>query len=206
MNINTVLPLIVFAVLAAVVLFQLYSVLGRRMGRQPEEKAPAALSPGPSTPSTAAEAAASLVALSGLPALKAKDSAFDLTTFLDGAKGAYEMIVRAFAEGDRPTLHRLLAADVLGGFEVVIAAREAEGRTEQVEFQRPPRTDLERAEVTGDVARLSVRFLAELRSRIKSPQGEAVDDRRTAEVWTFERNLKSKDPNWILVRVDPAEA
>ena len=58
----------------------------------------------------------------------------------------------------------------------------------------------------GDLARASVRFLAEFRSRTKGPEGEAVDDRRTAEVWTFERNLKSRNPNWILIHVDAAEA
>jgi len=61
-------------------------------------------------------------------------------------------------------------------------------------------------EVTGDVARAKVRFLAEFRSRSKGPEGEAVDDKRTAELWTFERRLSSRDPNWTLVRVDAAEA
>ena len=58
----------------------------------------------------------------------------------------------------------------------------------------------------GDLAKASVRFLAEFRSRSKGPEGEAVDDRRTAEVWTFQRNLTSRDPNWTLIHVDPAEA
>jgi predicted lipid-binding transport protein (Tim44 family) len=60
--------------------------------------------------------------------------------------------------------------------------------------------------VGADLARVSVRFLAEFRSRSKGPEGEAVDDRRTAELWTFERNLKSRDPNWLLTHVDAAEA
>jgi predicted lipid-binding transport protein (Tim44 family) len=51
-----------------------------------------------------------------------------------------------------------------------------------------------------------VRFLAEFRSRTKGPEGEGVDDRRTAELWTFERRLSSRDPNWMLVRVDEANA
>ena len=68
-----------------------------------------------------------------------------------------------------------------------MAQREAEGRSESVDFLQPPRADLEDAAVEGDVARVKVRFLAEFRSRSKGPEGEAVDDRRTAEVWTFER-------------------
>ncbi len=76
-----------------------------------------------------------------------------------------------------------------------------------MEFFHSPRADLERAEVTdGDLARVTVRFLAEFRSRTKGAEGEAVDDRRTAELWTFERNLSNRDPNWILAHVDAAEA
>jgi predicted lipid-binding transport protein (Tim44 family) len=76
-----------------------------------------------------------------------------------------------------------------------------------VEFFHPPRADLEKAEVVqGDLARITVRFLAEFRSRTKGPEGEGVEDRRTAELWTFERRLKSRDPNWLLVHVDAAEA
>ena len=101
---------------------------------------------------------------------------------------------------------RLVSPTVMRGFEKVIAGRESEGRSETVEFTQPPRADLESAEVTGDLARAKVRFLAEFRSRSKGPEGEAVDDRRTAELWTFERRLSSRDPNWTLVRVDAAEA
>ena len=66
--------------------------------------------------------------------------------------------------------------------------------------------NLERADLHGDTASVTVRFLAEFRSRTKSAEGEAVDDKRTAELWTFERNVKSRDPNWLLVHVDAAEA
>lgn len=202
-----VLELIIFAGLAAIVLYQLYSVLGRRVGRQPEDQ------PAAEAATTSArqadrplEAADDGVALTGLPAIKHRDPSFDLSRFLGGAKGAYEMIVRAFASGDRETLKNLLAPNVLASFEAGIAAREAEGTTETVEFLHAPRADLERADLQGDNARVTVRFLAEFRSRSKGPEGEAVDDKRTAELWTFERNLKSRDPNWMLVHVDAAEA
>lgn len=202
-----VLELIIFAGLAAIVLYQLYSVLGRRVGRQPEDQ-PAAEAAG----AAARQADRPLegpddgVSLTGLPAIKHRDPAFDLSRFLGGAKGAYEMIVRAFAAGDRETLKNLLAPNVLSSFEAGISAREAEGTTETVEFLHAPRADLERAELQGDNARITVRFLAEFRSRTKGPEGEGVEDRRTAELWTFERRLKSRDPNWTLVHVDAAEA
>ncbi len=208
-----VLELIIFAGLAAVVLYQLYSVLGRRVGRQPEdqqaaetaEAAAPAIRAGNQTGLAAEEADG--VALSGLAAVKARDPSFDVGRFLGGARGAYEMIVKAYAAGDRAMLRDLLGPSVMAAFDTGIAQREAEGRTETVEFMHPPRADLEKAEVTSsEVARVTVRFLAEFRSRTKGPEGEGVDDRRTAELWTFERPLKSRDPNWILVHVDAAEA
>jgi predicted lipid-binding transport protein (Tim44 family) len=205
-----VLELIIFAGLAAIVLYQLYAVLGRRVGRQPEDTpavptAAAAVDRG--SDAAALEAGSDGVSLTGLAAVKAKDPGFDVSRFLGGAKSAYEMIVKAFAAGDRAQLRSLLAPPVMAGFDTAIAAREAESRTETVEFRHAPRADLEKAEVVGaDLARVTVRFLAEFRSRTKGPEGEGVEDRRTAELWTFERHLKSRDPNWMLVHVDAAEA
>jgi predicted lipid-binding transport protein (Tim44 family) len=201
--------LIIFAVLAGVVLYQLYSVLGRRVGRQPEDvQADAAAHDRVKPPLGEAEPEPlpDGVILTGLAAVRASDPNFEIGPFLAGAKGAYEMVVRAFAEGDRTALKNLLSAEVYDSFEGAIAAREAEGRTGVVEFSNPPRADLESATVDGDKARVIVRFLAEFRARSKGPEGEAVDDRRTAELWTFERDVKSRDPNWTLVHVDAAEA
>lgn len=201
-----VLELIIFAGLAGVVLYQLYAVLGRRVGRQPEDAAAADAVAANARQAPALDTVDDGVDLTGLPAIKHRDPSFDLSRFLGGSKGAYEMVVRAFAAGDRATLSNLLAPNVLSSFEAVIDEREAQGRTEAVEFLHPPRADLERADLHGDVASITVRFLAEFRSRTKGPEGEAVDDKRTAELWTFERSLKSRDPNWLLVNVAAAEA
>lgn len=193
--------LIVLAVMAGVILYQLYAVLGRRVGRQPEDLAPAApdlRAPPPEIPDG--------VELTGLAAVKARDPDFDVARFLAGARGAYEMVVKAFAEGDRETLKKLLDPHVLAGFETVMAQREAEGRSERVDFLSTPRADLDGVDVDGAYAKTRVRFLGEYRARSKGPEGEAVDDRRTAEIWTFQRNLNSRDPNWTLIQVDPAEA
>ena len=195
---------IILAALAAVILYQLYATLGRRVGRQPED-APAAVPAGGlardlKVPEVPGEA------LSGLAALRARQADFDIGHFLSGARQAYELIVKAFAVGDRETLKPLLAPDVMANFEAAIAAREAAGRTEKAEFLAPPRTDLDSITVAGDVAKAVVRILAEVRTRSTGPEGEAVDDRRTADLWTLERDLKSKNPNWTLVRVDVAEA
>ncbi len=202
-----IIELAIFAVLAAVVLYNLYAVLGRRIGRQPgDSPQPATVGVGLNGQPPRIDPAAPDVELTGLAALRARDPAFDAEKFLEGSRGAYEMIVRAFASGDRATLKGLLAPEAMNGFDRAITAREAEGRTESAEFLHPPRADIEQSEVDADPARVRVRFLAEYRRRTGGADGEKVEDRRTAEVWTFERNLNSRDPNWTLVRVDAAEA
>ena len=189
------MELLIFAALAAVVLFQLYSVLGRRVGRQPEE----------------AREGEGVRALANrtparISALRVSDPNFDPARFLEGARTAYEMIVKAYATGDRDELRTLTTPSVYRAFEAGIVQREKAGRTEQVEFLQPPRADLDDVSLAGDLARVRVRFLAELRSRSNDAAGQAVDDRRTAEVWTFERSVTSRDPNWALARVDAAQA
>jgi predicted lipid-binding transport protein (Tim44 family) len=201
-----ILELVIFAALAAVVLFQLYAVLGRRVGRQPEDAKPQLASRAPANAEEARRVdAENTEGLTGLALLRARDPSFEVSGFLGGARQAYEMIVTAYAAGDRTALRPLLADSVYEAFDGGIAAREAEGRTEKVEFLHPPRADLESIDAEGQTARVVVRFLAEFRSRSKGPEGEAVDDRRTAEVWTFERQIGSPDPNWLLTRVDAAE-
>lgn len=202
---------IIFAVIAAVVLWQLYNVLGKKVGRQPEDDArakpmgvDAVTTPEPAKPSVPVDAA-TLAAVAGL---KARDPAFDPGRFLDGARQAYETIVRGYAAGDREALKPLLTPAVLESFEAGMAAREARGETEQVEFVHPPRADLELATAEGDRATARVRFLSELRSRITPADGgeERIEERRTAEDWTFQRTLGAADPNWVLARVEPASA
>lgn len=191
------------AAVAAIVLYQLYATLGRRVGRQPEDTPIKAGSGGP-TP--VASDAHPVLRSEGFAALKGRQPDFDPTKFLVGARGAYEQIVTAYAEGDRETLKPLLAPEVMANFEHAMAAREAAGRTEKVEFMAPPRLDLESVDLVGDTAKAVVRILAEVRTRTKDERGEGVDDRRTAELWTFEREVKSTDPNWHLSFVAAAEA
>lgn len=196
---------ILFAVIAAVALFFLYNTLGRRVGRQPgDEAADLAVPPAGGEAEPVIRTASPEVA--GLSALKAAEPSFDPAKFLEGAREAYQTIVTAFAAGDRDQLKPLLAPAVNESFERAIEAREAEGRSQATEFLHSPRADAEAFEVADGVARARVRFLAELRTRSKGPEGEAVDDRRTAELWTFERPVGASNPNWVLARVEAAEA
>ena len=203
--------IVIFAVIAAIVLFQLYNVLGKRVGRQPQEDARA--TPPAPTPEPARLSPLDAATQASAAGLKARDPGFDPARFLEGARQAYETIVQGYAAGDRAALKPLLTPAVMASFEAGIAAREARGETEAVEFLFPPRADLEGATAEGDRAVAKVRFLAELRSRIvRADGGQAeaatgepvVEERRTAEHWTFERTLGASDPNWVLARVEPA--
>ncbi|HEY0600645.1 TIM44-related membrane protein TimA [Brevundimonas sp.] len=203
--------IVIFAVVAAIVLFQLYNVLGKKVGRQPEDDV-RAQPPVPAAPADAGGTrpnvldAATLASIAGL---KARDPNFDPVRFLEGARQAHETIVRAYAAGDRETLKPLLTARVMESFEAGIAAREARGETEEAEFLHPARADLELATAEENRATAKVRFLAELRNRVKSADPaaeEQVEERRVAEVWTFERTLGASDPNWLLARTEPASA
>ena len=198
---------LIVAILVAVVFYNLYAVLGRRIGRQPGEAASGAPAGAPTENRAQRPVAQNTeVELTGLAAVAAKEPGFDAAKFMQGSAAAYQMIVRAFAAGDRATLKGLVSPQVMAGFEKAMAERETQGRSESADFEHPPRADIESGEVDGDVARIRVRFLAEFTSHAKGPQGDTAEERRTAEAWTFERALGSRDPNWTLVRVDAAEA
>lgn len=208
------IQIIIFAVIAAIVLFQLYNVLGKKVGRQPEDDArskPAVLAPAGARPEQAAGRPGILdaVTLASIASLKARDPNFDPVRFLEGARQAHETIVRAYAAGDRETLKPLLTPAVMDSFEAGIAARESRGETEVAEFLHPARADLEQASAEENRATAKVRFLAELRNTVTSADAAAepqIEERRVAELWTFERTLGASDPNWVLARTEPAAA
>jgi len=210
--------IVLFAVIAAVLLFQLYNVLGKKVGRQPEDNAkkPAKKQMPtiglPRTPNNAEAKAQAAPAIdpalaAAIAGLKASDPAFDPARFVEGARQAYETIVRAYARGDRDELRPLLTERVMSSFDAGITQREARGDSEVVELVAPARADIERATVEGELAIARVRFLAEVRSTVTTASGDVkTEERRTAEVWTFERRLGAQDPNWALARVEAATA
>lgn len=229
---------IIFLAIAVVVFIRLRSVLGRRTGteRPPFDPysrregmpgaandkvidlprragtAPVAPEPGPvvSLDKLKKYAPEGSPALEGLKALVNVDPSFDPQEFLNGAKGAYEMIVTAFAEGDRRTLKQLLSREVYDGFVAAIAEREERGETIEFNFVGIDKADITAASARGTTEQVTVRFLSKLISATRNKAGEVVDGdpvhvSDVTDIWTFSRESTSRDPNWKLVATEAVD-
>lgn len=140
----------------------------------------------------------------GLDAIAAQDSSFDPRHFLSGARGAYEMIVLAFANGDRRALRDLLSSEVYDSFEAVIKDREKHEQKTETRFVSIDKAELVGAELRDRIAQLTVRFVSQMISVTRDKAGTIVDGNadRVADItdiWTFARDVTSRDPNWKLV-------
>jgi predicted lipid-binding transport protein (Tim44 family) len=220
---------IFFIVAAVLVLFQLRSVLGKRTGT---EKPPFNPYAARDAKDASAKPQGNVISLpvrksgaeadfsdidglakpgsdvnKGLRAVRAADPAFDPNEFLNGAKTAYEMIVTAFAEGDRKALRGLLAKDVFDGFEAEITARDQRGEKMQSSFVGINKIDFVDAEVKGADSHLTLRIVSQLISATLDKEGKVIEGDPEAvtevkDVWTFARDMRSKDPNWKLVATE----
>lgn len=146
----------------------------------------------------------------GLKEIAAADPSFSPKIFMEGAKAAYEMIVTAFAQGDRKALKNLLEKDVYEGFEKAISDREAAGNKIDFTFVGLPRIEISEAEFDKRNANLTIRFYAEVVSATRDKDGNLIEgnaDQVTtiADEWTFARSPKSRDPNWKLVATSQLE-
>ena len=140
----------------------------------------------------------------GLDAIAAQDSSFDPQHFISGARSAYEMIVLAFANGDRRALRDLLSSEVYDSFEAVIRDREKQERKTETRFVSIDKAELVGAEVRERSAQLTVRFVSQMISVTRDKAGAIVDGNPDkvadiTDVWTFARDITSRDPNWKLV-------
>jgi len=229
---------IIFLALAVFIFLRLRSVLGQRTGRErppydpfaarepvrPASEKVVAL-PNRNTPDTTAQTPVapadpverwkgvapigSPVAV-GLDAILAAAPDFDANHFLTGARAAYEMIVNAYAEGDRRTLKNLLSREVYDGFEAAIVEREKRGDTVESRFVSIDNAEVTAAEVRGRNIQATVRFQSKLVSVTRNKEGNVIDGNAekvtdVTDVWTFARDVSSRDPNWKLVATE-AEA
>lgn len=213
------LYVILLAMVAAFLALRLYSVLGKRTGheqplpRAAEDRPVARAVPrtidvtpdvresGPKTVETGAEG--------GLRSIVQADPSFDVAQFVDGAKSAYRMILEAFWKGDRETLAWLVEDNVRAEFEGAIDAREAAGETLENRLVSIERAAITEASLTGKVARITLRFDADIAAITRDKDGNVVagsmtDAVETHDEWTFVRDLKASDPNWKLADTDEA--
>lgn len=221
---------IIFLALAVFIFLRLRSVLGQRTGeeRPPFDRAARDLArapndnvvplPGPvvAAPPTSpaadeppverwkgvAEPNSDLAR--GLDAIAAEDSSFDVQHFVSGAKSAYEMIVLAFAHGDRKSLKDLLSPEVFESFDAAIGEREEKGEVTETRFIGTDKAELKAAEARGRTAQVTMRFVSQMVSTTRNKAGDVVDgspDKVTdvTDIWTFARDTSSRDPNWKLV-------
>jgi predicted lipid-binding transport protein (Tim44 family) len=140
----------------------------------------------------------------GLDAIVAQDSSFDPRHFVSGARSAYEMIVLAFANGDRRALKDLLSGEVYESFEAVIKDREKHEQKTETRFVSIDKAELVGAEARDRSAQLTVRFVSQMISVTRDKTGTIVDGNPDkvadiTDVWTFARDTSSRDPNWKLV-------
>ncbi|MXQ11840.1 Tim44/TimA family putative adaptor protein [Microvirga makkahensis] len=231
---------LIFIVLAIFVIWRLRSVLGQKTGSEqppfdPLSRRDAPLRPGNAAsetdhnvvrlpgPNGARPAAESQTAERwkgfaepGTPTAAALDSiaraepGFDPSDFLEGAKSAYEMIVTAFAVGDRKTLKDLLSREVYEGFERAITEREQRGERVETTFVSIDKAEMAGAEVHGRTAQVIVRFVSQLITVTRDASGTVVDGSpdqvaEVTDVWTFARQLGSRDPNWQLVATEAGQ-
>jgi predicted lipid-binding transport protein (Tim44 family) len=223
---------IIFLALAVFIFLRLRSVLGQRTGseRPPYDRAApnvvqrtqdnnnvvpipgAVIDQAPMSPSAdvasadrwkgIAEPGTPLAA--GLDAIAVQDSSFDPRHFISGARSAYEMIVLAFANGDRRALKDLLSSEVYESFEAVIKDREKHEQKTETRFVSIDKAELVSAEARDRAAQLTVRFVSQMISVTRDKTGAIVDGNPDkvadiTDVWTFARDTSSRDPNWKLV-------
>ncbi|MGU3536412.1 Tim44/TimA family putative adaptor protein [Methylobacterium sp. A54F] len=143
----------------------------------------------------------------GLEAAMQIEPGFDPRAFVEGAKGAYETIVIAFAKGDRKTLRSLLSREVGEGFERAIGEREKARQTVETTFVSIDKAEIVAVDVRNRVAQITVRFLSNLITATRDANGAVVDGSaetvvEVPDVWTFARTLGTRDPNWQLVATE----
>ena len=227
---------IIFLALAVFIFLRLRSVLGRRTGRErppydPYTARDAVRSPAgekvvtlPSRPVEIAPRPAEVTqpsaerwkgvaeigspTASGLDAIAAADSSFDAQHFLTGARAAYEMVVTAFAAGDRRQLRGLLSREVYDGFDAAIGERESRGETVESKFVSIDSSTVSAAELRSrSTAQITVRFVSKLVSATRDRSGAVIDGNaekvtEVTDLWTFARDVASRDPNWKVVATE----
>lgn len=215
--------IILFAMVAAFLVLRLRSVLGRRTGNERRRdlyvrgSTPAGdkvgagkivtLQPRPSPLATPIPPANTVAG--GIAQISAADSGFEAAAFLDGARMAFEMIVGAFAKGDKTALRPLLTDETYRSFTAAIDEREAAGETLETRIAKIKDIDIVEAGMDGRSARVTVKLVSDQNNVLRAHDGSVVDGDpqnliEKTDFWTFARDTRSNDPNWLLVATGSA--
>jgi predicted lipid-binding transport protein (Tim44 family) len=203
--------IIIFAMIAAFLVLRLRSVLGRRTGTEkPREFRPLAK---PATDNVVSlpeglhaheELAPPASPEAGLTQIRNADPKFDPDGFVQGARGAFEIIVKAFAAGDTATLRPLLSDDVYERFAEAIRHRLAAKETLETHLVTIKAAEIDEAELNGRTAFVTVKFVSDQVNVTRAADGKIIEGEpdnvvEKTDFWTFARNTRSQDPNWLLV-------
>ncbi|HEY1796814.1 MAG TPA: Tim44/TimA family putative adaptor protein [Stellaceae bacterium] len=210
--------IILFAMIAAFLVLRLRSVLGRRTGnerrrdmfiRQADEARERVVAlgqrrPSPPSPSPPVIDAQPVSVAAGLARIRGADDGFDPAGFIEGARGAFGIIVEAFAAGDKQRLRPLVSDEVFAGFARAIDERKAAGETMETRIASVGELDITGASLDGPVARVTVKLVSAQINVLRAHDGSIVDGDpekpvEKADFWTFTRDTRSPDPNWVLV-------
>jgi len=211
--------IILFAMVAGFLILRLRSVLGRRTGqerrrnnpflRQPEPTGDKVVPLGPrvAVPPPTATAPPGDAVAAGLAAIHNADPEFDPAHFVEGARVAFEMIVAAFAAGDKAKLRPLLSDEVYRPFSAAIDEREAAKETLETRILGMKQLDIIEAQLAGRWARVTLKIVSDQINVIRAHDGSIVDGDpehpiEKTDFWTFARDTRSTDPNWALVATD----
>jgi len=219
-----IVEIVILAMVAAFLGLRLYSVLGRRAEHDepppvnrpvhrpdapPPLRAPAPRAEAPARPAVPALERPGFPpnAEAGVRAIVAADRRFDVSAFLEGAKSAYAMTLEAFWRGDKDELAQLCDKDVYDGFVAAIEARAAAGEVLDNRLIRIEQATIDHADLDGTTARVRVRFVADIATVTRNGEGQVVagsldDAIESRDLWTFSRDLTSRDPDWLLDETD----
>lgn len=204
------LDIILLAMVAGFILLRLRSVLGRRTGTEQQRQSPLAEGAGNGKvvplprPENAPAPIPAGPASPGLQRIQAADRAFDPAVFLTGARGAYEMIVQAFAQGDVGTLRNFLSPEVFNDFDAAIRERQRLNQRQETSLVGLKSAEIVEADLKNTMAEVTVKITAELINVTRDSGGQVVagspnEVATVTDVWTFARDVTSPDPNWTLV-------
>ena len=208
------LEIIIFAAIAGFLVLRLRSVLGRRTGTErrrdpfarsgdpaPEKVVPLPPRAHPSVPPPTIDIAPDAT---GIARIKAADPRFDEAAFLSGARGAFEIIVNAFAKGDTAALQPLLSETVYASFAAAIHARRDAKETFETDLMTIKTVAIAEAVLEGDTALVTVKFVSDQINVTRGTDGAVVDGDpehvvEKTDLWTFSRSVRARDPNWALI-------